>query len=54
MVEDAMCQMGFVCEALARMKTRYASQVNRKNMTTLYENFPAVGSYNTPGTRPIR
>ncbi len=52
MVEDAMCQAGFPREALARMKTRYASQVARKEITTLYENFPAGGSYNHAWNAP--
>ena len=52
MVEDAMCQAGFPREALARMKTRYQSQVDRTEITTLYENFPAGGTYNHAWNAP--
>ncbi len=52
MVEDAMCQAGFPREALARMKTRYQSQVARKEISTLYENFPAGGTYNHAWNAP--
>ncbi len=52
MVEEAMCQAGFPREALDRMKTRYATQVKRKDLTTLYESFPNGGSYNHAWNAP--
>ncbi|QTN32919.1 alpha-L-rhamnosidase N-terminal domain-containing protein [Akkermansiaceae bacterium] len=52
MVQEAMCVAGRHHEALARMKERYQSQVDRKGMTTLYENFPKGGSYNHAWNAP--
>lgn len=44
-VLDAIYQMGYDDEALARMKTRYASMMNDE-WTTLWENFPTGGTHN--------
>jgi len=52
MVEDAMCQAGYYDAALKRMKERYQSQVDRKDLTTLYEKFPNGGSYNHAWNAP--
>jgi alpha-L-rhamnosidase len=52
MVEDAMSQAGFPVEALKRMHARYASQVAKQGMTTLYESFPNGGSYNHAWNAP--
>ncbi|PQJ76568.1 alpha-L-rhamnosidase-related protein [Polaribacter glomeratus] len=46
MVEEAMCMAGNYEASLNRMKEQYQSQVNQKNLTTLYEMFPRGGSYN--------
>ncbi len=45
-VEEAMAIAGKYKESLARMKDQYQSQVDNKNLTTLYEMFPKGGSYN--------
>lgn len=52
MVEEAMCVAGHHGDSLARMKTRYQSQVDRKGMTTLYEKFPKGGTYNHAWNAP--
>ena len=52
MVEDAMCRAGCYEGALQRMKERYQSQVDREDMTTLYEKFPNGGSYNHAWNAP--
>lgn len=46
MVEEAMCLAGNYEASLNRMKEQYQTQVNQKNLTTLYEMFPRGGSYN--------
>ncbi|RXP46240.1 glycoside hydrolase [Lutibacter sp. HS1-25] len=46
MAEEAMCIAGRHKESLLRMKEQYQSQVDKKEMTTLYEKFPDGGSYN--------
>ena len=46
LVEEAMCFAGRYKESLARMKDQYQSQVDKKDMSTLYETFPRGGSYN--------
>ena len=45
-VEEAMCIAGNYEASLARMKDQYQSQVDKKEMSTLYEMFPKGGSYN--------
>lgn len=52
MVNLAMSQAGFTKEALERMKARYQPQINQEDLTTLYENFPAGGSYNHAWNAP--
>ncbi len=52
MVEDAMCRAGYYEAALTRMKQRYQSQVDREDMTTLYEKFPKGGTYNHAWNAP--
>ena len=52
MVEDAMAQAGFLSEALARMRSRYAPQVERAWLTTLHEHFPFGGSVNHAWNAP--
>ena len=46
MVEEAMCIAGRYKASLARMKYQYQSQVDKEEMSTLYEMFPRGGSYN--------
>ncbi|RED47802.1 alpha-L-rhamnosidase-related protein [Seonamhaeicola aphaedonensis] len=46
MAEEAMFIAGRPKASLQRMKEMYQSQVDKKNMTTLYEKFPDGGSYN--------
>ncbi|WP_396600629.1 alpha-L-rhamnosidase C-terminal domain-containing protein [Algibacter sp. R77976] len=46
MVEEAMCLAGRYKESLVRMKDQYQSQVDKEDMSTLYEMFPKGGSYN--------
>lgn len=46
LVEEAMCIAGRYEASLARMKDQYQSQVDKKEMSTLYEMFPKGGSYN--------
>lgn len=50
--EEAMCIAGRHKEALQRMKEQYQSQVDKKEMTTLYEMFPNGGSYNHAWNAP--
>jgi hypothetical protein len=52
MVEEALCYAGHYHEALKRMKERYQSQVDRKDLSTLYEKFPNGGSYNHAWNAP--
>lgn len=52
MVEEAMCVAGHHDASLERMKERYQSQVDRKDLTTLYEKFPRGGSYNHAWNAP--
>jgi hypothetical protein len=52
MVEEALCKMGMPDAALKRMKDRYQSQVDRKNISTLYEMFPNGGTYNHAWNAP--
>jgi len=46
LVEEAMCIAGRYEASLARMKDQYQSQVDKEDMSTLYEMFPKGGSYN--------
>jgi len=46
LVEEAMCVAGRYEASLARMKDQYQSQVDKEDMSTLYEMFPKGGSYN--------
>lgn len=50
--EEAMCIAGRYKESLQRMKEQYQSQVDKKEMTTLYEMFPNGGSYNHAWNAP--
>ena len=50
--EEAMCMAGRSKESLERMKDQYQSQVDKKDMTTLYEMFPNGGSYNHAWNAP--
>ena len=50
--EEAMCIAGRHKESLQRMKEQYQSQVDKKEMTTLYEMFPNGGSYNHAWNAP--
>ncbi|MFD0835649.1 alpha-L-rhamnosidase C-terminal domain-containing protein [Mariniflexile aquimaris] len=50
--EEAMCMAGKHKESLQRMKDQYQSQVDKKEMTTLYEMFPNGGSYNHAWNAP--
>lgn len=43
-VEEALIQTGHADKALQRMQERYKGQVNRPNLTTLYEKFTANGA----------
>ncbi len=52
MVEEALVLAGYPDKALQRMKERYASQVNRTNLTTLYEKFPSGGTPNHAWNAP--
>ncbi len=52
MVEEALCYAGRHDAALKRMKVRYKSQVERKEMSTLYEKFPHGGTYNHAWNAP--
>ncbi|WP_066630739.1 alpha-L-rhamnosidase-related protein [Labilibacter marinus] len=46
MVEEAMFIAGRPKSSLARMKEQYQSQVDKNEISTLYEMFPKGGSYN--------
>ena len=46
LVEEAMCLAGRHKASLERMKDQYQSQVDKEDMSTLYEMFPKGGSYN--------
>jgi hypothetical protein len=46
LVEEAMCMADRHKESLERMKIQYQSQVEKEDMSTLYEMFPKGGSYN--------
>lgn len=46
MAEEAMFIAGRPKASLQRMKEQYQSQVDKEDMTTLYEKFPNGGSYN--------
>jgi alpha-L-rhamnosidase len=52
MVNLAMSEAGFTKEAMERMKARYSLQIGQEGLTTLYENFPAGGSYNHAWNAP--
>lgn len=52
MVEESLCLAGMPDAALKRMKDRYQSQVERENMSTLYEMFPNGGTYNHAWNAP--
>ena len=51
-VEEAMCITGNYKASLERMKGQYQSQVDKKDMSTLYEMFPKGGSYNHAWNAP--
>ena len=52
MVNLAMFDAGFPEAAIERMTARYRGQIDRKWLTTLYENFPNGGSYNHAWNAP--
>jgi hypothetical protein len=52
LAEEAMCIAGKHKASLERMKVQYQSQVDKKEMTTLYEMFPKGGSYNHAWNAP--